>query len=185
MFVLLWRRARERERHVSARLRGEETEGNSVTTAPNALKSLTLLPLCVIWLTICLVIFALSFWLVVVYLRRTVPERRLVVREKKVVSLGPESPSQKERHHPRGGPGTPSPSPSLPLSLSRCTSGKLPLPPVRTGSLRTHHRVRRTLPCLFTSRMNSIIFGPLRSVPNCHHRLRPPPPRLAYQPPVP
>ena len=107
---------RERERHVSARLRGEETEGNSVTTAPNALKSLTLLPLCVIWLTICLVIFALSFWLVVVYLRRTVPERRLVVREKKVVSLGPESPSQKERHHPRGGPGTP--SPSLPLSLS-------------------------------------------------------------------
>ena len=117
MFVLLWRRARERERHVSARLRGEETEGNSVTTAPNALKSLTLLPLCVIWLTICLVIFALSFWLVVVYLRRTVPERRLVVGEKKkVVSLGPESPSQKERHHPRGGPGTP--SPSLPLSLS-------------------------------------------------------------------
>ena len=105
---------REGERHVSARLRGEETEENSVTTAPNALKSLTLLPLCVIWLTICLVIFALSFWLVVVYLRRTVPERRLVVREKKVVSLGPESPSQKERHHSRGGPGTP----SLPLSLS-------------------------------------------------------------------
>ena len=106
---------REGERHVSARLRGEETEENSVTTAPNALKSLTLLPLCVIWLTICLVIFALSFWLVVVYLRRTVPERRLVVREKKVVSLGPESPSQKERHHPRGGPGAPS------LSLSLCS----------------------------------------------------------------
>lgn len=106
---------REGERHVSARLRGEETEENSVTTAPNALKSLTLLPLCVIWLTICLVIFALSFWLVVVYLRRTVPERRLVVREKKVVSLGPESPSQKERHHPRGGPGTPSSSLSLSL----------------------------------------------------------------------
>ena len=109
---------RERERHVSARLRGEETEENSVTTAPNALKSLTLLPLCVIWLTICLVIFALSFWLVVVYLRRTVPERRLVVREKKVVSLGPESPSQKERHHSRGGPGTPSLSLSLSPSLS-------------------------------------------------------------------
>ena len=117
LVVVVEKRDRERERHVSARLRGEETEGNSVTTAPNALKSLTLLPLCVIWLTICLVIFALSFWLVVVYLRRTVPERRLVVGEKKkVVSLGPESPSQKERHHPRGGPGTP--SPSLPLSLS-------------------------------------------------------------------
>ena len=113
------------------------------------------------------------------------PGKEVGGSRKKVVSLGPESPSQKERHHTRGGPGTPSPPPSLPLSLSRCTSGKLPLPPVRTGSLRTHHRVRRTLPCLFTSRMNSIIFGPLRSVPNCHHRLRPPPPRLAYQPPVP
>ena len=113
---------REGERHVSARLRGEETEENSVTTAPNALKSLTLLPLCVIWLTICLVIFALSFWLVVVYLRRTVPERRLVVREKKVVSLGPESPSQKERHHPRGGPGTPSSSLSLAARAVRSRS---------------------------------------------------------------
>ena len=43
------------------------------------------------------------------------PGKEVGGSRKKVVSLGPESPSQKERHHPRGGPGTPSSSLSLSL----------------------------------------------------------------------